>query len=458
VIDGCTQALRDLDHVRQVVAETCFPIGPSAPAPGRVGLEIESFPVRVLADGTPTGRAPLDLLADLLHPEAGASPVPGCRREPAPAPLFRLEGGGSLNFEPGGQLEHSTAIHPSPAGALAELDLVARALAPVLRGHGVVLAAAGADVWLPNGHVPQQLRAPRYPAMAAYFDRRGPYGAAMMRRTCALQVNLDLGGAADLPERWLVANLAAPLLCATFACSPGPGAVSTRALAWQRLDPTRTGFPGRLLDGSGAGPVEQLTQAAMAADVLLLRRPEEPWEPGTPGWTFRHWLRDGHPRHGRPTEDDLRYHLTTLFLEVRPRGFLELRTIDALPAPLRAVPVVLLAGLIEDARARSAAAAVLERHRGDLPELAWRAATRGLADPQLRALAAEVWTLALEGAARLPDAYLDTGQLRLAADFLDGFTLRGRCPADELRVALHRGPAAALAWACEPVPNPTLRL
>jgi glutamate--cysteine ligase len=457
VIDDCTQALRDLDHVRQVVAETCFPIEPSPPVPGRVGLESESFPVRVLADGTPTGRVPLDLLADLLHPEPGASSVPGCRRERGITPLFRLAGGGSLNFEPGGQLEHSTAIHAGAAGALAELDLVDRSLAPVLRRHGMVLAAAGADVWLPNGHVPQQLRAPRYPAMAAYFDRRGPYGAAMMRRTCALQVNLDLGSAADLPERWLVANLAAPLLCASFACSPGPGAVSTRALAWQRLDPTRTGFPRRLLDGSGASPVEQLVEAAMAADVLLLRCPEGPWEPGRPGWTFQHWLRDGHPRLGRPTGDDLRYHLSTLFLEVRPRGFLELRGIDALPAPLRAVPVVLLSGLIEDPAARSAAAAALGRHLGALPELARRAATRGLSDPTLEALAAEVWPLALEGAGRLPASYLDAGHLRLAADFLDGYTLRGRCPADELRAAVARGPAAALAWACEPVPNPTLR-
>jgi glutamate--cysteine ligase len=457
VIDGCTQALRGLDHVRQVVAETCFPSEPSAPVPGRVGLESESFPVRVLADGTPIGRVPLDLLADLLHPEAGASSVPGCRREPAGTPTFRLDGGGSLNFEPGGQLEHSTTIHAGPSAALDELDLVAGSLAPVLRRHGMVLAAAGADVWLPNGHVPQQLRAPRYPAMAAYFDRRGPYGAAMMRRTCSLQVNLDLGGAAGMAERWLVANLAAPLVCATFACSPGPGAVSARALAWQRLDPTRTGFPGGLLDGSAGDPVEQLTRAAMSADVLLLRRPDGPWEPGRPGWTFRHWLRDGHPRLGRPTDDDLRYHLTTLFLEVRPRGFLELRAIDALPPRLRTAPVVLLAGLIEDPLARSTAAAAMERHRPTLPELARRAATAGLADPALRALAVEVWGLALEGAGRLPQPYLKSSHLRLAAEFLDTFTLRGRCPADALRTALARSPAAAVAWASEPVRDPTLR-
>ncbi|HEX8929531.1 MAG TPA: glutamate-cysteine ligase family protein, partial [Actinomycetota bacterium] len=287
--------------------------------------------------------------------------------------------------------------------------------------------------------------------------RRGPYGARMMRHTCSLQVNLDLGAAADLPQRWLVANLAAPLLSASFACSPGPSAVSARALAVQRLDPTRTGFPRGLLNGSGAGPVEQLTQAAMAADVLLLRRADGPWEPGTPGFTFGRWLRDGHPRHGRPSEDDLRYHLTTLFLEVRPRGFLELRAIDALPAPLRAVPVVLLAGLLEDPLARSLAAEALEQHRSTLPELAWRAAIAGLADPLLRVLAAKVWTLALEGAGRLPPAYLDGRRLRQAAEFLDTYTLRGRSPSDALRAALARGPAAALAWASAPVPDPTLR-
>jgi len=449
VTGGCTQALRDLDHVRQVVADTCFPARPTAPVPGRVGLEVESFPVRVLADGTPTGRVPLDFLVALLDQEARTSPALDSCHEEASAPLYRLAGGGSLNFEPGGQLEHSTGTHAGAATALGEIDLVAAALAPLLRRNGIVLAAAGADVWLPDGHVPQQLQAPRYRAMAAYFDRRGPHGAAMMRRTCAIQVNLDLGRPGELAERWLVANLVAPLACATFACSPGPGAVSVRALAWRRLDPTRTGFPRRLVDGSGTDPVEQLTDAALAADVLLLRRGQGPWEPGEPGWTFHDWLRDGHPRHGRPGEDDLRYHLTTLFFEVRPRGFLELRSLDALPAPLRPVPVALLAGLLEDARARAAALAVLERHRDGLPQLAWRAGAAGLADPSLAALAGQVWPLALEGAGRLPAGYLDGRQVRLAEDFLERRTLRGRCPADELRAALDRGPADALAWAAE---------
>lgn len=274
--------------------------------------------------------------------------------------------------------------------------------------------------------------------------------AAMMTRTCAFQVNLDLGDPGQRDERWLVANLVAPVACATFASSPGPGVVSVRARTWQRLDPTRTGFPARLVAGSSADPVDQLTQAAMAADVLLVRRTNTTWEPGRPGWTFGDWLGHGHPRHGRPSVDDLRYHLTTLFLEVRPRGFLELRAIDAVPARWRPVPVTLLAGLLEDPAARGQTRALLERHRSRLPRLWHRAATAGVADPELCALAVETWSLALAGPGGCPPATSAHPTCGAAEEFLDRLTLRGRCPADELRDALTRGPSAGLAWAAEP--------
>jgi len=453
---GRPQTVRDPDHVRQIVAETCFPSLPAAAGPGRVGLELETFPVRVAADGSPVERVLLSELAPLLDDSIHDTPlVPGgVRRGAGASPEWQL-GGGRLTFEPGGQLEHSTAPHPSPSGALAELDGGAARLADALGPHGVVLASAGTDVWT-RRPVPQQLAAPRYPAMAAYFDRRGPHGAMMMRDTCALQVNLDLGPPGEREERWLVANLVAPVACATFAASPVAGAVSARALIWQGVDPTRTGFPRALVDGSAADPVDQLTLAALGADVLLVRREGVGgWAAGRPGWTFADWLREGHPDHGAPTDDDLRYHLTTLFLEVRARGFMELRAVDALPAPLRAVPVTLLAGTLEDPRARAQVRHVLEPYRDRLPALWQRAATAGVGDPALCALAVEAWSFALDGASRLPRGHLPPGSLALAEAFLDRLTLRGRCPADELRAALADGAAYALAWAAQPLTTRT---
>jgi glutamate--cysteine ligase len=523
VSGGCPPVVRDLDDARQVIAATCFP---PRSRPHRVGLEVELFPIELLADGTPRRRVPIHRLVTLLDQFTGALPSLLPRQEATPA--YPLASGGTLTFEPGGQLEHSTAPHPSTGAALAEADQLAAALATALGEHGIALVSCGLDLWHPPARVPQQLRAPRYPALAAYLGRRGPHGATMMRCSAALQVNLDLGGGEpERRERWLVANLVAPLALATFAASPGRGAVSRRALAWQRLDPTRTGFPRRLVDGSSADPVEQFADAALRADVAMLRRPSpapvdgagpapagfapldlgyctpppvdsavdrlvdtvdsvdgapvdnagtppskrarltsggppkgaeraqaEPgggWLPGWPGWTFGDWIRDGHPAHGPPTADDLRYHLSTLFFEVRPRGRLELRSLDALPARLRPVPVVLLAGLLEDPAARVGARAVLERWQPKLPELWRRAARRGVADPELCALAATVWSFALEGAQRqAAQGRCAAAQVATAEAFLDRLTLRGRCPADELRAALAQGPAAALAWAREP--------
>ena len=49
---------------------------------------------------------------------------------------------------------------------------------------------------------------------------------------------------------------------------------------------------------------------------------------------------DGHQL-GYPTVDDLAYHLATLFPPVRPKGWLELRMIDAVPDPRWQVAVAL---------------------------------------------------------------------------------------------------------------------
>lgn len=425
-----SDALIGFADAHDVIARACFPARPDAPVLGRVGIETETFPIRVGADQRPIGRLHIDAVTTVLAGVDVAS--------------------GRLTVEPGAQVEHATAPHETAADALRALESAANKLGRALSRHGVVLAAAGLDVWHPASSVPQQLRAPRYPAMAAYFARRGPHGHVMMCHTCSLQVNLDLGPPSVAAERWLVANLAAPLVTATFACSPASGAVCGRASEWLALDPTRTGLP-RLLVAGIDDPIEHVVDFALRADVLLVRTPDGSAIPGVPGWTFGEWLREGHSRHGRPTTGDLAYHLTTLFPEVRARGFLEIRGVDALPARWRPVPVTLLAGLLYDDRTRAAVAGALERHRRRLPALLRRAVSVGVSDPELCALAVETWSLALAGARRLPSGYIRPVDLLRTEAFLDRFTLRGRCPSDELREQLVVGRATALAWATEPV-------
>ncbi|MFP5308496.1 MAG: glutamate-cysteine ligase family protein [Actinomycetes bacterium] len=446
------------DDVERVVADVVLPA--AGTCEGRaVGLEVELVPVRVHADGR-TSRVPLGHVDDpasvlglvaSMRGDADDVLAPGATVSAAGIPLTA---GGRLTFEPGAQVEVSGACAADAATALEDLVLPLDALALAAARSGVALCSVGLDVWHDVEQVPQQLTAPRYPAMATYLATRSPEGARMMRGTASLQVNVDPGAGAVLAARWRLANLLAPLLTATFAHSPvggrpgRPGAVSGRARAWQRLDPTRTGVPAGVRQGS-EDLVGTMVGAALDADVLLVADGAGGATPGRPGWRFGTWLDEGDGQHGWPTEPDLRGHLTTLFHEVRPRGALEIRALDAVPAPWRPVPVTLLAGVLYDDVARDRVRELLEPHAPALPSLLARAATAGLHDPALCALAVEAWSFALDGARRLPEVTPD--MVDVAEAFVDRFTLRGRAPADELAERLAVDPLDALRSVSEPV-------
>jgi glutamate--cysteine ligase len=450
--DILTDAPLHADDVERHIAEWCWRPAvavDAAHSTGTVGVEREVFVLCERGDDPPARAARRGIVGVLeaLGPAGGLD---------GGALVAAATDGGCLTLEPGGQVEHATRAHDSCASAVTALEAQAVRLRDAFVAAGMAVAAAGIDVWTDVQNVPLHVAVPRYEAMDAYFRRRhgaeAP-GALMMRHTCALQVCLDLGPAGGAAQRWTLANLVSPLLTATFATSPGPQAVSERACVWQQLDRGRTGHPPALVSGAWDDPVTQLALAALAADVLLFRRRDGSMVPGEPAFAFGDWLREGHPEHGRPTVEDLRYHLTTLWHDVRLRGYLEIRSIDALPLRWTAVPVVLLAGLLYDRRARDDAYALLEPHLRSLPALARRAAAVGLADPQLRALATATWSLALAGATRLPPGYVRPGDLLAAEGFLDRFALRGRCPGDELREQLAISARAALAWASDLLPT-----
>lgn len=392
----------------------CFKTGP----PRTVGVELEW------------------LVHDLRDPREPVSPA---RLGAALDTVRSLPLVSALTFEPGGQLELSS----QPAGSLMEcLDSLASdltAVRGVLGPLGLTLSGYGVDPW----HSPRArvLREPRYEAMEVALGRTGPGGRAMMCESASVQVCLDAGheepGPLGYLRRWELAHLFGAVLVAVFANSPQHGGRrtgwrSTRQALWADLDPSRTLAPPP--DGE---PRAEWTAHVLDTPVLCVRAEEGPWLVPE-GLTFREWLRTGLPR---PADvDDLRYHLTTLFPPVRPRGHLELRMIDAQPgADGWMVPVAVTTAVFEDAEAAEAA------HRAVRPlaELAgpdpaprnplWtRAARDGLADPVLHAAALEIFA-AVGPALRRIGA---NERVRRAVDaFRERYVDPGGCPADELQVA-----------------------
>jgi len=401
------RAVRARDVLRQLLREEVFRLHDPPTGPPHVGLEVEFL---VLEKGT--GAVPrLDVtLAALRRP--GASGAWEEARSTRETPVFHLPGHGRLSFEPGGQVEVSTPALRSASDVVAWTGGILSDLEDALTRAGLELLGLGIDPCNPVERVPLQLDAPRYRRMASWLARRGTHGARMMRQSASVQVNMDYG---ESPLRaWRLMNAAAPSFTAIFANSPRYAGVATghqsyRSFVWRELDPDRTGlFP--CLD-----PVEEYLDFALEAPAILLG-PE-----GAAAEPFRIWW-----NRLAATLDDWRAHLTTLFPDVRPRGYLEIRCLDALPREWIGVPPVLLAGLLYSPDAMAAA----ERLLGPPdPDLAWLAGEVGLRAPRLGAISQELFTIGLEGAKALPGMVTES-DLATAHLFYETFTKDRRSPAD----------------------------
>jgi glutamate--cysteine ligase len=381
------------DHVRR----HCLP--PGAP-PGLVGIELELL---TMIAGEP-GRRPA--LADLLDAVEG----------------LELPFGGRLTLEPGGQVELSSRPHAGPAVAIEAAAADLGALQARLRDAGIDTAALGLDPDRPNRRV---VAAPRYEAMEGYFDGDGGAGLAMMCGTASVQVNLDLGDAATLPRRWRLAHALGPVLVAAFANSPlsagGPtGARSSRQQIWSVLDPSRTA-PAI---SPPLPPADAWARYALAAQVMFVRAGDDRYEPVRDDLSFAAWMAAGHPL-GYPTADDFAYHLTTLFPPVRPKGWLELRMIDALPDPWWKAAVAVTTALLDD----PGAFAVAERTCRPVARCWPEAAIHGLGHPALASAARTCFAAALDA---LPRLGADREVVEVTEAFVDRYVNRGRCPADDV--------------------------
>jgi glutamate--cysteine ligase len=384
--------------------------------PRRLGAEVEFIPIDAL-----TGRrCPI---------EAGGATatLPFLRRfgtrqgwieslTPKGTPCFTLPLGGTLTFEPGGQLEYSSPPCRSASALLALLRAVVLPIRSAAAGEGIDLLAVGIDPLNSAERAPLLIHAKRYERMAEYLERRGPAGAQMMRQTAAFQVSLDFDDEPWL--RWRVLNSAAPYIVAIFANSPiyageRTGHQSARAHVWRNLDPARTGMPYDDKD-----PVGAYLDFALAAPAILLPTLDGEHRP------FAEWL-----TRANPTAEEWHDHLSTLFPEVRPRGHLELRSADAISPRWYAAPLALTAGILYDSRALRAAADLLGAPDLGLLE---RAGRLGLHDPGIARTAADLFELALSGCLGLGPGYFHPADLEQARAFFDCYTRRGRAPADDV--------------------------
>lgn len=331
--------------------------------------------------------------------------------------------GSTVTVEPGGQVEVATAPVDPWWRALDALRTDGAAVRDALASAGIAVLAAGTD---PFRAPTRTLRTPRYDAMEAYFDQWAPAGRLMMSGCASIQVNVDNGDASAMARRWDLAHCIGPALGAALACSPSRTHRSARLAVWDSIDPTRT--RPVLAAGSVA---DDWPAYVLAARVMLLHDEDDHCTPVGHAISFGAWVEQGIGGR-RPTQADLDYHCTTLFPPVRPRGWLELRWLDALPAGLADAASAAVVALLVDETAGEAAAQACAP-----VATAWTDAARvGPAHPELAAAACATLRAA---AAAIDRSGAPSTLAEVVADAADRWPARGRCPADDLEDRLHRG-------------------
>jgi glutamate--cysteine ligase len=405
-------ALRDAMH-----AESFVPVASAGGA--RIGAEVELL----LVDAATRRPLPLAGPGGVLSALRAYGARNGWRetRTAYDTPAFDIPGTATVTFEPGAQVEISTVACEGPSALLDVIDGIVRPLRNTLAATGVDVVSKGIDPNTDIGDVPLQLHVERYERMTRYFDAIGPFGIRMMRQTMALQMAVDRG---DNPvARWRLLNDLAPYATAIFANSrwyagADTGRQSYRAHCWRMLDASRTG----VVSAGGDPATEYATFALRAGDMFA----------------------DGSPRSYETTaaesfdEASWRRHLTTLFPEVRPRGYFELRSCDAPNLEWYAAPIVFVAGLVYDAAAAAEAAMLA----GESRALLRKAGDEGLRDESIARTARDLFQLALSGARRLGPAVVRPDHLERATAFYDSYTARGTSLADA-GLAERATPAAA---------------
>lgn len=297
---------------------------------------------------------------------------------------LNLPGGSRLSFEPGGQVELSSIPARTPDDAHAGLLADMAVLRPALRAGGLDLLAAPRDTQRPPLRVSES---PRYEAMEHYFAAGGWTTALeMMCNTASIQVNVGCGS--DPSTTWQHSNALAPILAATFACSPDDGWASARLRSWAEIDPSRT---ASAFDSGLA--IADWTQYALSAKAIMRVERDGTFQPLTAGFTLREWIEAPPAGLPPPTMTDVELHLSTLFPPARLKGWIEIRVIDMQPDDWWPVPLAVTAALL------APAGPVMHAHDFDwldeYRDITWQEAGRvGLGSRRLAAAADQTLRLA----------------------------------------------------------------
>lgn len=232
----------------------------------------------------------------------------------------------TLTLEPGSQLEISLGPTASLCQLQEALDKLDAEICATFKtvGVNIDLVASGIDpLHTPEDEVPL-LPKKRYTVMDAYLHKRGKLARPMMRSSASTQISLDFLGKRRMTNQYRFAIVLAQLLY--FYCDTTNN--MDRSRIWRDVDPSRCGIPVEVFAAKDAreGYLDWFLH------TVPLYLPIDSRELDVASYATIEELFSV-----QPLTDDMLVHLSSLvFPDVRPKGFLEIRTADAME-PSRAL-------------------------------------------------------------------------------------------------------------------------
>lgn len=406
---------------------------------GKIGIELEAFPYTFSNENKPIPvplndqNFPLmDRLASLSQEKSAEFIYGGAQLDKILYP-----NGTSIQFEPGGQVEIATAPHPSFSDLEVDLESKQQIFDQLTAENQIHFGQYGTNPWFQNSEIGLQLQKPRYQALEAYLDKISPFGRQMMRQTCSLHVNLDLGDDKEIQvKRILISNLLVPFIAAIFANSAhlggkATGKLSYRRMLWQQLDPLRTGlFPK--LENVKSIHKEDLVQAyeKLIWNAPLVFVPDFGSQEFSYPFTFQNWVKNP-IQSTSPNLNHLKNHISLLFPEVRMKGFLEIRTADSLPRKWQLTPAYFLAGILYSNSHLDQAFELLASLSPKIQQQL-EMCTDGLKSELLFQPAKELMEIAIHGLKELPETFVGKNSIPVLTEFSERFTQKRLTVAEEM--------------------------
>lgn len=215
---------------------------------------------------------------------------------------------------------------------------------PILEKKNQVLINTG---YQPETKIADIKRIPkqRYKYMYEYFKTRGSHAHNMMKGTGALQASFDYSSEEDYGKKLNVASSLSPVMYAMFDNTfyfeqePQFEKRNIRSFIWENCDSDRCGIvDGGLNEGFG---YRDYAEYVLNGPPIFIDNGEELYYTGAKKYKE---LFDPN----NYNIEELEHVLTMFFLDVRCKGYIEIRVFDSIPYPLNFAAVALWKGIFYD--------------------------------------------------------------------------------------------------------------